>query len=592
MKAFMFIFLWLSLCAKSQKTPFTQYKIKPEVNNFQIASDQAPVFQIVISEIMADPVPCNLLPEAEYVELFNRSNEPVQIHDWKILFGKTVRKLPIATIEPLSFVIICSNENEQLFSGYGKTLPVKNMPAILNEGQILTLKSSSGAVVHSVKFSNRWYHTSQKAHGGWSLEIIDPDNPCGQSENWSESIDSRGGTPGTVNSVDASNPDKIHPQLLRATMDSDSSVLLYFSENMDSISISDPYLYSTNKGILHPIDIHPIGPAYSSIVLSYTSHFKIPDKYMVTVLNKLKDCAGNLLEKNALVNFSVPEMADSLDLVINEIMFDTDQGMSEYIELFNNSDKVTDLANFSLALINKDSLNISRLVSMKGNPFLIFPQTYVVITRKARELPNNSYLHYPSVIVEHQSLFTFPNEEGIISLLNYDLSVVDEFHYMQNMHNALLTETKGVSLERVYPDGSTNDPGNWHSSAASAGYATPGYANSQMISNNSVEDIIIQPEIFSPDNDGIDDYLSIHIQSVLPGIVANIAIFNDKGNKIRTIASNKTISTDEFFIWDGNKNDHQAADIGMYLIYFEFFDPRGHIRRYKKAVTLAKKLVR
>jgi hypothetical protein len=590
MKAFLCIFLWLSLCATSQKTQIIPYKKQSKVKYLRTASDENPVFQIIINEIMADPVPCKLLPEAEYIELFNRSNKPVLMEDWKILFGTTARKLPNTLIEPFGFVIICSGEKEQLFRGYGKTLPVKNMPAILNAGQILTLKSSSGAVVHSVKFSDQWYFTSQKAQGGWSLEIIDPDNPCGKAENWSESKDSRGGTPGSVNSVDAFNPDNIHPQLLRATMDSDSSILLHFSENMDSISMVDPYIYSTNQGILHPLDVHPVEPAYSSIVLSYAFHFKIPDKYTVTVMNKLKDCAGNLLEKNARANFSVPELADSFDLVINEIMFDADQGMSEYIELFNNSDKVIDLSDFSIALIDYNSGNISRLVSLKENPFLIFPRNYVIITKNAKELPNNSYLLYPSNIVEQHSLFTLPNEEGIISLLNKDLMVIDEFHYSQLMHTALLTETKGVSLERVYSGGMTNDPGNWQSSSATAGYATPGYTNSQKIDENSVEDIIIQPAIFSPDNDGIDDYISIRVQFNVPGFVANIAVFNDKGNKIKTIASNTTIGTEEFFSWDGTKNDHDAADIGMYLIYFEFFDPHGNIRRDKKVITLAKRL--
>jgi hypothetical protein len=562
-----FIFLWFPLIAKAQTTAYS----------------------VIISEIMSDPRPQVMLPDAEYIELYNRSNKSVSMLGWKLCFGGNERKLTAATIGPNDYLIVCEKEMESLFALPGRLIALPGMPAIVNTGQTLTLKSATGAIVHTVSFSPRWYTSKFKAEGGWSLEIIDPDNPCGRSENWHECIDHRGGTPGFENSVDGYNPDLLSPSVLRATMTSDSSVMLHFSENMDSTSLADPSYYSASKGLLHPQVVIPVEPDFSSLLLCYPNPVEPPERYTVTILNSLKDCAGNQLQNYAVADFSVPLPSDSFDLVINEIMFDPDSGMSEFIELYNRSHKVLDLSEFSLALADPWSGNSSRFVSLKQNPFLLFPGQYIVITRDTRGLPPACTHRYYASLVEQTSLFTLPNNSGVIRVLDRMLGITDELHYSPSMHHELLTDTKGISLERIDAGGFTNATANWQSAAASAGYATPGNQNSQGSHDSKTGDnLAIQPEVFSPDNDGIDDYATIHLTFDDPGYLANIVVFDISGRKIKTLATNSLLGTTEQLSWDGTKNDNAPADIGIYLVYAEFFNTNGHILKYKKVITLAR----
>ena len=57
-----------------------------------------------------------------------------------------------------------------------------------------------------------WYQNAVKKDGGWTLEMIDTKNPCAGISNWKASIDTRGGSPGKKNSIDAVNNDQSAPQ--------------------------------------------------------------------------------------------------------------------------------------------------------------------------------------------------------------------------------------------------------------------------------------------------------------------------------------------------------------------------------------------
>ncbi len=59
------------------------------------------------------------------------------------------------------------------------------------------------------------------------------------------------------------------------------------------------------------------------------------------------------------------------------------------------------------------------------------------------------------------------------SLTDRSGALSDHFAYREQMHFDLLKDKEGVSLERLSPDGASDDPRNWHSAASAVGYATP-----------------------------------------------------------------------------------------------------------------------
>ena len=79
------------------------------------------------------------------------------------------------------------------------------------------------------------------------------------------------------------------------------------------------------------------------------------------------------------------------------------------------------------------------------------------------------------------------------------------------LSTTFLDDDNGVSLERHDFNRPTQDEDNWHSAASTVLYATPGYQNSQvLVPSPDPEEVWLEPETFSPDQDGFEDVVSIN----------------------------------------------------------------------------------
>jgi hypothetical protein len=358
---------------------------------------------------------------------------------------------------------------------------------------------------------------------------------------------------------------------------------------MEYADLSSCANYSVNNGLFQPIKVYPGEPGYETSVLKYPFPFESDMTYTVTVLNALHDCVGNPLSGNAFTDFAVSQPPGKTDVVINELLFNPADNTSAFIELYNRSDNVLDLSSLSLGRADSRSGVLSKTLDFNQYPFILFPGNYVAITDRAENLPHNKFLMNPRSILEHPDLFSFPVEEGFIVLMDTAFQIMDELHYSGLMHDPILSSVKGISLERIDPDKPSDDPDNWHSASSSSGYSTPGSKNSQAIARDDQWEVSLVPEIFSPDNDGIDDYVTLHLQPDEPGWMASIMVFDVRGRKINDLTVNCLLGTDEYFTWDGKWSDERPADAGMYVIFGQITTPRGKNKNFKKVIPLVRK---
>ena len=180
------------------------------------------------------------------------------------------------------------------------------------------------------------------------------------------------------------------------------------------------------------------------------------------------------------------------------------------------------------------------------------------------------------------------SSDDVAYLLLPNGEIADEIAYNSDMHFPLLNTTDGVSLERVDYNRPSDDATNWHSAAESAGFATPGIVNSQAVTTTSVTtEIGVEPEIFSPDNDGYNDVVTFSIRMEEPGFLGNLNVYNSEGLHIRYLMQNDLLGNDARVSWDGISDDGTKAPIGIYVILFEAFNTDGKVVAGKTSCVLA-----
>lgn len=548
-------------------------------------------YDVVINEVMADPDPPVLLPNEEYVELANVTAFPIRLQDWTLTVGTTTRVLPFAVIPADSFIVLTSTTAVALFPGVN-VAGVTSFQSITNTSGTITLRDNYGNLMHTISYTDDWYQNSAKADGGWSLEQIDPNNPCAGSSNWIASAASAGGTPGLTNSVDANNPDVVFPELLRVSVYTGDSIRIWFSEPMDSTTIANPALYTIDNAIGNPIAVYPVGPDFMSATMKLGSSIVAGTTYHITATTQLSDCVGNGLFISS-IPFALPEPVAAGDIVINEILFDPLDGGSDFVEIYNRSNKVIDLA--QVVICTKDTLaNVLQEISVIApEGFLLFPGEYLVLSENIYDVQSQ----YPAATDMRRCLqmsnIPSMNVDGdVVLLTDVAFNTVDMLVYHGEWHFPLLQETKGVTLERIDYDRNTQDATNWHSASEESGYGTPTQKNSQYNASDSADDgaVTITTEVFSPDNDGYQDVVTINYLFSTPGLVANITIYDSRGRLVRNLVKSELLGTESgAFSWDGTMDDRSKARVGTYVIFFEAFDTQGNVRQYKRVCVLAGK---
>jgi len=169
--------------------------------------------------------------------------------------------------------------------------------------------------------------------------------------------------------------------------------------------------------------------------------------------------------------------------------------------------------------------------------------------------------------------------------------VIDSVYYSDNWHNKNFISTKGRSLERINPFLSSINRYNWNTCVDLKG-ATPGAKNSIYVINTKTNSSIsINPNPFSPDNDGFEDCTIINYLLKIPVSQVNIKIYDSRGRLVRVLANNMASGSTGSVIFDGLGNDGLALRMGIYIIFLEALNSStGQNEILKTTVVVARKL--
>lgn len=542
-------------------------------------------YDVVIHEIMPKAIPVAGLPPYEFIELRNVSQQPVQLKNWRLAVNKREVVLPEYLLPADSLLLLCPSiavDSYHLANVRG----LERFPAIADDTALIVLYNPSRSVIHAVSYHQGWYGPV-KPKGGISLEMINTALPCSGKMNWRASTAVAGGTPGKANAVAATTVDDTRPDLLFAAITDSLQLLLQYSKTLDSAVVADPAHYQLSGGIkITGCEVLP--PLFTSVTLRLSAPIQAEQNYLLNTTG-VTGCYQEESNIHTSVTIGTPQLPLAQDVVINEVLFYPPPGVPEFIEIYNRSQKAVALKQLYFG-VRKDGKPASlKPLSTAGR--LLMPGQWLAITTDAALLCRHYLCKAPENIQEVSSLPTMPMAAGDILLLRADSTIIDELPYQDSQHFPLASSLQGISLERLQYDVPASQGNNWHSAAATAGYATPGALNSQRrVEAADSLNIVIDPSAFTPDNDGIDDMVKISWQLPGPGYLGNITIFDIRGRPVRLLARNLLLGNNGYLQWNGIGENAVVLPSGIYIFFIEIFNLKGEVKHWKRTVVMARKL--
>lgn len=542
----------------------------------RIMRNEAEWGDLLINELMADPEPEVGIFMGEYVEFFNASEYILNLEGWWLEVGERKYELPGEGGDVLlgpGDILLGPGDYLLLF---GVSLP--------NQGAMMALYNRDGKLIHAASYEIPYGAPMWKRDGGWSLESPDPKQLCIISQLWEYSEDRAGGTPGKLNSVDGERPDYQEPVFLYYGFGEPGDLWLYFSEPL-ILSAILPAELRLSPGNFQAMNLNTSGPLSETLICKFPvepSQFSRFTFHMPAV----SDCQGNLSGEFSF-NGGPAVVPQPGSVIINEIMYDPLEGSAEYIEIHNPGQTFIDLRDLGLGLSEEEE-SFNKILSLSEYSRIVAPGDFLVLSKSIPRLMDAYGLEISGSWVELDEMMSLPDGGGKVWLTDRSGNAIDVVSYNDEMHMELISDTRGISLERIDPARAGSDAFNWHSAASIEGYASPGRLNSQALPVSDRESgLVTEPGVFSPDNDGYEDLLLISPGVEESGIVIRLWITAPNGRPVRSLANMHVAGLSSQYVWDGRDENGGMAAEGFYVVHLRTYDPvSGSSYNQKIAVGL------
>jgi len=274
---------------------------------------------------------------------------------------------------------------------------------------------------------------------------------------------------------------------------------------------------------------------------------------------------------------------ESRQLLLSEIMFNPtgSDRTDEFIEIYNNSCYIIDLSTWQVG----DEHATNHIINA-GMGTLLPPHNYCVIADKDGIDLHSFYL---STIPDSALIVTTNgNTLGSRGLSNSTSERIILISPSGDTVSKTIYDTdtpEGFSWERI-DFKSQEENSLWSPSKVFGG--TPGAANSVSIKPSDKIEIIINPNPFSPNNDGFEDIVEIKYNISLGNPVVTLRVFDIKGRLVNVLL-NTFFSPCSFSLhWDGKDFTGQNLPSGIYIIHLEVIDfVCGKKETFQKCIVIA-----
>ncbi|TKG92457.1 hypothetical protein EYV94_19660 [Puteibacter caeruleilacunae] len=343
-----------------------------------------------------------------------------------------------------------------------------------------------------------------------------------------------------------------------------------------------------------PHDIHPLSEYYqvSGNWKKATITGNLPQSESIQL--QIEMCnyyAGDKVILNEVIlengDIDEPEPQQPLannSILINEILYNPFSGGVEFVELINNGEHPVDLSQLYLVKIKstqqeKDPIAISptRKLLHEGDIIALTPDVEILELQYPNACPSNFF--------KPEKFPQLNNAGAYLAILDANRDTIDKVSYTPSSHNPLISDSKGISLERNL---SNNKPA-WFSCTEENGWATPGCPNSNIPDSDREIHWKVSPEVFSPNSDGYNDMVQLNYELPQPGYVATIKVFNKNGSEITTLSNNQLLGTQGTISWNGSNKRGGTVESGIYIFLIELYNNTGQRKQFKKTCVLTRR---
>ncbi len=428
--------------------------------------------RIVLTEIMFNSPGSD--HHDEYVEIYNDSDEPVDLTGWQVGDQDRVDTMIIyegfdhMILQPKRYCIIMDPSYITSSTTYEGVIPDSVLRVTINSGSF-----GSYGFSNTVPETVRLYNSEGILVDSYTYTI---DQPKGYSDErvffdkdiWENSL-IFGGTPGFKNSVvppdfdimliDASSPDIINNEgqnefTLTVTNRGLNTIERFIVNSYINGEFvrDDEYLFSIEYGDSADVKVQLEFEAEGSVSVMFTAEAEyddVPDNNSVSV------------------TVFVPYRLSPL--VINEFMKRPDTGQCEFVEIYNISDSPVNLGDFGIS----DEVK-TRVVFFPDS--IIQPDTYVVMAKNANIYNFDGLIHENVYVASGLAILNVGTDA--VFLLYKDMAVADSISYF-GFDNDL-----GKSIEKISPELNSAVLSNWTLSKETGG--TPTLKNSSVPLDNDL----------------------------------------------------------------------------------------------------------